>query len=223
MSAVLELAKPQTKQQSKILYNVSWEEYEELLAAYLGKQFPRFNYNDGTLEIVMPNSISHEEEKYILTRLVDIIAEELEIDLRNFGSATFKKKDARKGVEPDSCFYIQSVKAIEGKRDFTLEEAPPPDLIIEADVTSSSLPRFPIFAALGVPEVWRYDANDEQVRFYKLEKGKYREIENSLALPILNRKTATEFLEESRTLSSTAWTRKVREWAKEKQQPKRKK
>lgn len=211
MSAVLEMVKPQTRRMSQILYDVSWEEYEQLLAAYLGKQFPRFNYNDGVLEVVMPNSFPHEEEKYILTKLVDIIAEELEIDLRNFGSATFKKKDVRKGVEPDSCFYIQSVKAIEGRRDFTLEDAPP-DLIIEADVTNSSLPRFPIFAALGVPEVWRFDSNDEQVRFYRLENGKYREIENSLAMPILTSRRATEFLEESRELSSTTWVKRVREW-----------
>lgn len=212
MSAVLEMVKPQTRRMSQILYDVSWEEYEQLLAAYLGKSFPRFNYNDGVLEVVMPNSVPHEEENRTLARLFEFIAVELEIDFRNFGSATFKKKDVRKGVEPDSCFYIQSVKAIEGRRDFTLEDAPPPDLIIEADVTSSSLPRFPIFAALGVPEVWRFDSNDEQVRFYRLENGKYREIENSLALPILTSRRATEFLEESRELSSTAWVKRVRAW-----------
>ena len=213
MSAVLEKVKPRTRRQSSIIYNVSWEEYEELLGKYWGKQFPRFNYNDEVLEIVMPNSVSHEEEKYLLTKLVDLIAEELEISLRNFGSATFKRKDLKKGVEPDSCFYIQSVTAIEGKRDFTLDDAPPPDLIIEADVTSSSLPRFPIFAALGVPEIWRYDANDEQVRFYRLENDKYKEIKNSLALPELTNEKAREFLELSQTLSSTAWAKKVREWA----------
>jgi Uma2 family endonuclease len=212
MSAVLEMVKPQTKRPSQIIYDVSWDEYEELLAAYLGKSFPRFNYNDGVLEVVMPNSVPHEEENRTLARLFEFIAVELEIDFRNFGSATFKKKDVRKGVEPDSCFYIQSVKAIEGRRDFTLEDAPPPDLIIEADVTSSSLPRFPIFAALGVPEVWRFDSNDEQVRFYRLENGKYREIENSLAIPILTSRRTTEFLEESRALSSTAWAKRVREW-----------
>ncbi len=149
MSAVLEKVKPRTRRQSSIIYNVSWEEYEELLAKYLGKQFPRFNYNDEVLEIVMPNSVPHEEENRTLARLFEFLAVELEIDFRNFGSATFRRKDLKKGVEPDSCFYIQSVTAIKGKRDFTLDDAPPPDLIIEADVTSSSLPRFPIFAALS--------------------------------------------------------------------------
>ncbi len=168
MSAVLEMVKPQTRRESKIHYNISWDEYEELLVKYQGKQFPRFNYNNEVLEIVMPNSVNHEEENRTLARLFEFLAVELEIDFRNLGSATFKRKDVKKGVEPDSCFYIQSVKAIEGKREFTLDDVPPPDLIIEADVTSSSLPRFPIFAALGVPEVWRYDDNDEQVRFYRI-------------------------------------------------------
>lgn len=215
MSAVLEMVKPQTRRPSQILSDVSWEEYEELLAAYSGKSFPRFNYNDGVLEVVMPNSVPHEEESRTLARLFEFVAVELEIDFRNFGSATFKKKDVRKGVEPDSCFYIQSVGAIEGRRDFTLEDAPPPDLIIEADVTSSSLPRFPIFAALGVPEIWRYDSNDECVRFYRLDNGKYREIENSLSIPILTSLSATEFLENSRSVSSTAWVKQVREWTRE--------
>lgn len=161
----------------------------------------------------MPNSATHEEESRTLARLFEFLAVEFEIDFRNFGSATFKRKDLRKGVEPDSCFYIQSVKAIEGRREFTLDDAPPPDLIIEADVTNSSLPRFPIFAALGVPEIWRYDDNDEQVRFYRLEKDKYKEIKNSLALPNLTSEKAREFLEMNQTLSSTAWAKKVREWA----------
>lgn len=160
----------------------------------------------------MPNSIPHEEENRTLARLFELIAVELEIDFRGLGSATLKNKKMKKGVEPDSCFYIQSVEKIEGKRDFELDEAPPPDLIIEADVTNSSLPRFPIFATLGVPEVWRYDSKDEQVRFYKLEKQKYAEVESSLALPVLSSTRATEFLQDNRTLSSTAWARKVREW-----------
>jgi Uma2 family endonuclease len=212
MSAVLELVKPQIKQQARIHRDVSWDEYEELLTAYSGKSFPRFNYSDGVLEIVMPNSIPHEEENRTLARLFELIAVELEIDFRGLGSATLKNKNVKRGVEPDSCFYIQSVEKIEGKRDFALDEAPPPDLIIEADVTSSSLPRFPIFAALQVPEVWRYDSKDEQVRFYKLEKQKYAEVKNSLALPVLTGEKATEFLQDSRTLSSTAWARKVRDW-----------
>ncbi len=215
MSAVLELVKPHIERESEILHGVGWEEYEDLLSEYAGKSFPRFNYNNGVLEIAIPNSVSHEEENRTLARLFEMIAAELEIDFRGFGSATFKKKTMRKGVEPDSCFYIQSVAAISGRRDFTLEDAPPPDLVIEADVTSSSLPRFPIFAALGVPEIWRYDAKDDQVRFYQLKSGKYAEVSNSLALPILSSAKAAEFLVENQTLFSTIWVKQVREWARE--------
>lgn len=88
---------------------------------------------------------------------------------------------------------------------------PPPDLIIEVDVTSESLDRFPIFAAFGVPEVWRYDGS--RVAFFRLEAGRYAESDCSAALPPLNAALATQFLEESRRLASYEWLRRVREWA----------
>ena len=88
---------------------------------------------------------------------------------------------------------------------------PPPDLVIEIDVTRSSLDRFPIFAAFGVPEVWRYDGS--RVSIWRLEGGQYVETESSAALLPLTGSMATRFLEESRTMRSPEWLRRVREWA----------
>ncbi|MBZ5618558.1 MAG: Uma2 family endonuclease [Acidobacteriia bacterium] len=56
---------------------------------------------------------------------------------------------------------------IRGKDEIDLATDPPPELTIEVDITSSSLNRFPIFAAVGVAEVWRYDG--ERVQFHTLE------------------------------------------------------
>jgi Uma2 family endonuclease len=96
----------------------------------------------------------------------------------------------------------------QGEIDLTID--PPPDLIIEIDITSPSLNRFPIFAAIGIPEVWRYDG--ERVSIFRREQDRYREIEHSNALPLLTGEIATRFLEESTTLKSTAWLRQVRAW-----------
>jgi len=209
MSAVLELTKPKITK-SEVLYGVSWDMYEQLTAENQGMQFPRLSYDSGILEISMSNSSRHEVDNRILAMLVETILLELGIDFQNFGSTTFKRKNIRKGFEPDSCFYIQSLALIEGKEDLDLEKDPPPDLIIEINKTSSSVPRMPIFAAFGVPEVWRFAG--KAVKFYVLQEGVYLEAKTSLALPILSSKKATEFLLDSRKVKSTAWANSIRDW-----------
>lgn len=105
---------------------------------------------------------------------------------------------------------------IRGKDEIDLATDPPPELTIEVDITSSSLNRFPIFAAVGVAEVWRYDG--ERVQFHTLEGSErpsprtYRVIEESLVLPPMTASQATAFLELDRREKATVWLRTVREW-----------
>jgi len=212
MSAVLE-SKQLELTKSEVIYGVSWEMYESLLEKYGEMPIPRLTYDSGILEVEMPVSGNHEENTYLLTKIVDLIAEEINLDLRNFGSATHRKRSLRKGFEPDSCFYIQSLELIEGKTDLNFEKDPPPDLIIEVNRTSSSVPRMPIFAAFSVKEVWRFDG--KTIKFYALEDGVYLETETSVALPILTSKKADEFLRDSRKLKSTAWAKQIRDWVNE--------
>ncbi len=91
-----------------------------------------------------------------------------------------------------------------------MEKDPPPDLLIEVDATSPSLNRLPIYAALGVPEIWIY--KDEKVKFLRLYGEVYQEISNSLTFSFLDGKTATEFLHRGLEESSTKWIREIREW-----------
>lgn len=209
MSAVLETAQPKLTE-NEVLNGVSWGIYAEMIAQYRDSQFPRLTYDSGILEITMSNSREHETDNRMLARLVEILAEELEIDYENAGSTTFHEKSLSKGFEPDSCFYIQSLEKIAGKKDLDTENDPPPDLIIEINKTSSSVPRMPIFAAFGVAEVWRF--TKKQVRFYVLREGVYLQSEMSLALPVLSGEQATEFLLAARELNSTAWIKRIREW-----------
>ncbi len=209
MPAVLELSKPKLTK-NEVLYGVSWEMYAEMVAENRDSQFPRFTYDSGILEITMSNSREHETDNRMLARLVEILAEELEIDYENAGSTTFHEKSLSKGFEPDSCFYIQSLDKIAGKQGLNTETDPPPDLIIEINKTSSSVPRMPIFAAFGVAEVWRF--TKKQVKFYVLREGVYLESKMSLALPILAGEQATEFLLAAREMNSTAWVKRIRDW-----------
>ncbi|MCI0391237.1 MAG: Uma2 family endonuclease [Acidobacteria bacterium] len=204
------ILRSETNDRLVVLPNVSWETYERLLAEIQDSANVRLAYDEGMLEIKML-SAGHERPNRTLALLIEVLAEEMNIDIERLGSTTFKRDDLLKGFEPDSCFYIQNAEAIAGKDSIDLAIDPPPDLVIEVDISSGSLDKFPIFAGVGVPEVWRYD--QEKVTFHKLEGAGYVEDEHSLTFPPLTSELATQFLEESVQMKSTAWLRRVREWA----------
>lgn len=199
-----------------ILENVSWETYQRLQAEHPDSAGPRFSYDQGRLQLMTLGPI-HEETNRTLEQLVEIVAEETGVELRRFGSTTFDREDLTKGFEPDSCFYIQHLGAIGRKRKIDIRVDPPPDLVIEIDISSDSLNKFPIFAAVGVPEVWRFDG--KAVAILKLENGEYVKAEHSLALPLLDSETATKFLADSEEMGSIAWKRSVRDWARAQMKP----
>src|SRR5262249_3496407 len=192
-----------------MMYDISWETYEHLLADFAESSGHRLSYDGGTLEIMSPLE-EHEESNRTLNLLVKTVAEEREIEIRNLGSTTFKRQDLGKGVEADSCFYIQNVERLHGKRRIDLLTDPPPDLVIEIEVTSPSLPKLPIYAQLGIPEVLRYDG--QRLSVLLLEGGDYREGAESLALPCLTGPILTGLLEESQNLGRRQWLRNLRDW-----------
>jgi Uma2 family endonuclease len=195
--------------EQRVLLRVSWETYERLLAERSAPAGPRFTYNEGVLEI-MVLSAQHETPSSLLAILVVEVAVELGVNVYPLGSTTFKREEVLKGFEPDAAFYVgRDTTAWDTELDAAVD--PPPDLVIEIDVSRSSLPRFPIFAAFGVPEVWRYDG--QQVSIWRLVAGSYVEAEHSVAFPVVTGAVATRFLEESRSLTSTEWVRHVRDWA----------
>ena len=111
-----------------VLQGISWRTYESFLADYENHAGPRFYYDNGTMEIKMP-SFKHEEENRTLMLLIELLAIELGIDLRRFGSATFKRDDLLKGFEPDSCFTFRTPKP-------SIQAIDPPPAPI--DVTSTA-------------------------------------------------------------------------------------
>lgn len=176
-----------------ILQNQSWDVYEKLGEAVGEASGLRISFAPpGTLEI-MTLSTEHESLAEMIGRFVDRISIGKNIDILFFGSATIKKSRRIAGSEPDACFYIQNAQKIgeKIKVDFSID--PPPDVVAEIDWKHDSFYKFPIYAALGVPEIWRYDG--QKATFYKLETGeKYVEIEQSVALPILTAKVLGDFL-----------------------------
>lgn len=196
--------------EQRVQLPVSWETYERLLDERGESRVPRFTYDRGVLEIVSP-SPEHERIAYVLALLVEVLAEEFDIELDGLGSTTFRREDLERGFEPDQCFYVQNAERIRGKNELDLSVDPPPDLIVEVDITNPSLDRFPIYASFGVPEVWRYDA--QRVVILQLVGGEYVERLQSLALPPLTSDALTRFTAEGTTLGRRDWMRAVRQWA----------
>ncbi len=190
-----------------VLRNVSWDTYERLLKDLECSSTPHLTFSEGVLEIMSPLR-EHEECNRNLALMVEIFAEEFEIEIGNLGSTTFKREDVERGFEADSCFYIQNEARMQGKRDIDAAVDPPPDLVIEIDLTSDSIDKFPIFAKLNVPEVWRYSKG--QIAIFTLERGKYRRRPTSLALPLLTATDLTELLKSSASMKRTAWLRHLR-------------
>ena len=203
---------PDPGEQRITLRHISWETYEALLADHADASSPRFTYSGGTLEIMSPSS-EHEELKEVLATIADIVAEEQQVEFKRLGSATFRSRDVERGAEPDSCFYIQNVERIRGKKELDLREDPPPDLVIEVEITSPAVPKLPVYARLGVPEVWLHDARGPRIMC--LSGGEYQNSDRSRALPLLTQAALADFVASSKTLTTLAWRRTVREWVRE--------
>ncbi len=192
-----------------ILHSVSWETYVRLVTEHGENSGTHFTYDRGALQI-MVLSAEHENYSDIISLLVNVLAEEMEIDVASFGSTTFRRKDLERGFEPDACFYVQNEALVRGKKRLDLRYDPAPDLMVEVDITSPSLNKFPLFAALNVPEVWRYDG--ERLGIFTLNLGQYVEQEESTILPSVTGAVLTEFIDSSLHLRRTEWLRQVRGW-----------
>jgi Uma2 family endonuclease len=197
---------------SLILNDVPWEEYEELLSD-LGEGYAvRIAYDRGRLEIMSPTA-RHEMYKDLLLRLVGRVADEADLVLETRGSTTFKQKRLLQGAEPDTCFYVENAKRIIGKGDIDLAKDPPPDIIVEVDVSHQSTGKLSFYSAIGVPEIWRYD--ERQVRILHLVEGRYVEMSASLTFPVLTDKVLTDVLEQSKIEGQSAALRTFRQWLRE--------
>ena len=192
---------------SLVVRQLAWEDYERLLDELADRHDVRVSYDDGKLEIMSPLP-EHDKAAKLMERVAYFAAEQLGLDIESYGSATWKSQKLGKGAEADACFYVGNAGRIGGKKRFDLEIDPPPDIIVEVDITSESLSKFSIYAALRVPEIWHYDGNG--VHFYQLVRGAYWEIVESRFLPYLKAAMLADALDISKTATQTAALRSFR-------------
>ena len=179
-----------------VLPQFSWEDYERLLEELRERPHLRISYDRGKLEIMSPLP-EHEEYGRFIDDLVRVLASTHKLKVQKYGAATWKRQPLLRAVEPDCCYYVANAERVIGKRKFDLEIDPPPDIVVEIDITNESLSKFPIYAALSVPEIWSYDS--KTIQFYELAGGKYREVSKSRFFPRLTPSMLAAALELNKT------------------------
>jgi Uma2 family endonuclease len=190
-----------------ILNGVSWSTYKLLMADVGDGRGWKIAYDQGVLEIRMPLQ-KHEQPKVLLASFVEALADELAIEIMHLGSLLLEREDLSRAIEPDTCFYIQN-EALVRDKEINLSVDPPPDLAVESDHTHSSMNKHDIYAALGVPELWRYHKQTLQV--YLLIEEKYQLGDRSLAFPCLPIAEVSDFIERSKEIGQRAAVRLFRD------------
>ncbi len=196
-----------------VFFHVSWDEYEAI-RGLAGLRLTRMTYDRGILELMSP-SMPHEEFARLFDILIQAVVEELDLPCLGLRSKTWKRKLLEKGIEADDCYYLANADRIvaRGKK-ADLEVDPPPDLCIEVEITRSAVNKMGIYAALGVPEVWRFDGERLVVAVLG-PNGTYAEATASLALPSLPVAEVVRLVREAEGMDHTRWARLVRAWVRE--------
>ncbi len=156
--------------------NVSWQEFELILQQLGENRSARLIYSKGTLEVMVPLP-EHEKPKELISDLVKTLLKKTGRRYEPFGSTTFKKEGTA-GVEPDACFYIENYQRMIARRRLKTDD-PPPDLVIETDVTSKT--SIEAYEVIGVPEVWVYDSG--KLTIYLLRNETYFKSDVSPTFP----------------------------------------
>lgn len=202
---------PSTQIERRVqLSGITWKTYQQLKTE-LDNRNVRLTYNHGVLEIMAP-SPEHEYFKKVMGRFVETLAEEFVVNLHPLGSTTLDREDLVSGSEPDECFYltVSKIQAIKGKKRIDLTQDPAPDLVIEIDITSRSKHRRQVYAALQIPELWRFDG--QELTILALKDKEYIPINQSIAFPQINARAIEPFLQQAMTTDYLELVNNFRQW-----------
>ncbi len=197
--------------QKVFLKNVDWHEFEQILEELGEHRATKISYDHQLLEIMTPLP-EHERNKENISDLIKCLLEVLEIEFCTLGSTTFKNQLMESSIEPDNCFYIKNEAKVRNKNRLDLTIDPPPDLVLEIDVTSRTHPK--IYVQLGVPELWRFERGKLQINL--LQEGSYREVDFSPYFPdVPLREVIPDFLEQMKIIGRNKSIKAFRTWVQE--------
>jgi Uma2 family endonuclease len=177
-----------------VFRHLNWQRYQQILQALGEHRSARLTYDEGTLEISMPLE-DHEYASALIGLFIRILVVEMGLKIKTMGSTTLDREDLDKGAEPDNAYYIKQQPLVAG-RNVDLSQDPPPDIVVEVDITHSDINKFQLYAKMGVPEFWRF--NGQVLQIFQLQDSQYEEVEVSPTFPTVPKTKVYEFLEQAR-------------------------
>ncbi|MBD2412862.1 hypothetical protein FACHB389_05800 [Nostoc calcicola FACHB-389] len=192
-----------------VLQNISWQTFKAMLADMGSERNKRLAYDKGIVEIMTP-LMPHENSNRLIEGFVLVLCEEFGLEVKSAGSLTMTRDDLEQGAEPDSSYYIQNEFLVRNKENIDLNIDPPPDLVLEVEYSRSKINKLILYAAMGVPEFWRY--NGTALRIYTLNNGQYSQSDRSLTFASVLVTEIPRFIQESKKIGQIAANRAFRTW-----------
>jgi hypothetical protein len=171
-------------------HHLNWHSYQQILHALPQTRSARLTYDRGILEITMPLE-DHEFVVRLIERFIYFLVTEMGLKIKTMGSTTLEREDLNRSPEPDNAYYIRNQPLVAG-RTVKLESDPPPDLVVEIDITHTDIDKLRLYASLSIPEFWRY--NGKIWLIYQLQGQQYQEVEASPTFPLVPKHKLYEFL-----------------------------
>lgn len=195
------------------IHQLNWQGYQQIQQALGERRSPRLTYDHGTLELTMTLE-EHESFAEWIGLFIRILVEEFGLKMKSIGSTTLEYPNQERSAEPDNAYYIQNQPQVSGRR-INFEQDPPPDLVVEVDITHTDIDKNSLYASIGIPEFWRF--NGTVLSIYQLQSQAYLEVENSPTFPNVPKGKLYEFLQQASSDEVEA-SRALREWVRQLQQ-----
>jgi Uma2 family endonuclease len=186
-------AAPTIGAQRVAIRGITWQGYQDILRALPQNRAARLTFDNGVLEIAVPSEL-HEFNGRLIELFIRILVVEMRLKLKTMGSTTLDREDLNRGAEPDNAYYIQHQPQVAG-RTVDLAQDPPPDLVVEVDITNTDIDKNRLYASMGVPEFWRFDG--QVWRILQLDGTTYQEVDHSPTFPWVEKADLYRFLAEA--------------------------
>lgn len=192
------------------LHGLNWQAYQQILTALPQTRAARLTYDRGILEISVPSE-DHEFSGRLIELFIRILVVELGMKIKTMGSTTLDREDLDRGSEPDNAYYIQNQPRVAG-RIVDLKQDPPPDLVVEVDITHTDIDKNRLYASMGVPEFWRFNGQEWQI--LQLAGEAYVEVDHSPTFAWVEKADLYRFLAEAQQDEVEAELN-LRQWVRE--------
>lgn len=184
------ISQPAIGEKRVVLSGLSWEAYIQFLNALPSSRGSKLTYDNGLLEITKPLE-DHEFAGRLIERFILTLVEVFGLRVKTMGSTTLNYPYLKKGAEPDNAYYIQKQNIVKG-RNVDLAVDPPPDLVVEVDITHTDIKKNQFYAGLGIPEFWRF--NGKTWHIYQLQENVYVQVALSPTFPRVSKEQLYGFL-----------------------------